>query len=99
MAEISQWKVFFAFLQWMVLGALLGTVGAFLVDMTLSPWWEERAAEAISVGIGAGVVFLFLTWKGGERPLRDSVLECLIFAVLFTPTYWGLQYALEVMWP
>ena len=97
MAEIEKKRASFTLLQCVVWAALLGTVGAFLVVPTISPWLGERAAGAINVGIVTGVVLFFYTWRNRERPLRESVMRCLAFTVLFTPTNWGLLYALEVM--
>ena len=99
MPEIGKKKASFALLQCAVWAALLGTVGAFLVVPIISPRLGERAASAINVGIVTGVVLFFYTWRCRERPLKESALRCLGLTALFTPTYWVLLYALEVIRP
>ena len=99
MAEIKKRRASFTLLHCVVWAALLGTVGAFLVEPTISPWLGERAARAINVGVITGVVLFFYTWRNREWPLRESVLRCLGLTALFTPTYWVVHYALEVIRP
>ena len=100
MAEIGKKRASFTLLHCVVWAALLGTVGAFLVEPTISLRLGERAAGAINVGVVTGVVLFFYTWRNKERPnLKESVLRCLGFTALFTPTYWVLLYALEVIRP
>jgi len=98
MAEIGKKRASsLTLFQCAVWAALLGMVGFFLIEPTISPRLGEKAARAINVGVVTGVVFFFYTWRSTERPLRESVLRCLVFTALLTPTYWGLQYALEIM--
>ena len=97
MGEIGKKRAFFTLLQYAAWAALLGMVGLFLVEPIISPRLGEKAARAINVGVMTGVVLSFYIWRSTERPLRESVLRCLVFTALFTPTYWGLQYALEIV--
>ena len=98
MAEVDKKRASsLTLLKCVIWAALLGVVGLFLVEPTISPRLGEKAARAINVGVVTGVVFFFYTWRSTERPLRESVLRCLVFTALFTPTYWGLQYALEIV--
>ena len=99
MAEIGNRSASFALLHCVIWAALLGTVGAFLVEPIISPRLGEKAAIAINVGVVTGVVLFFYTWRRRERPLKESVLRCLGLSALFTPTYWVLLYALEVIRP
>ena len=97
MAEIGKKRTSFTLPQCLVWAALLGTVGALLVVPTISPWLGKRVAGAINVGVVTGVVLFFYTWRNRRRPLRESVLRCFGFTAFFTPVYWGLQYALEIV--
>ena len=98
MAQTGKPKTSFAALKWaLVLSAVLAVAGWFLTDLTIAPLLGERAANAITVGIAAGAALFLYTWKSGEWTLRKSALRSLGFTALFTPTYWVLQYAVDVI--
>ena len=98
MAQTGKPKTSFAALKWaLVLSAVLTVAGWFLADLTIAPLLGERAADAITVGIATGAALFLYTWKSGKWSLRESALRCLGFTALFVPTYWVLQYALDVI--